>query len=389
MRTLSLLIALALALLAGPAPAQIAPSPAPTTQAVPAADLQNLVNTLQSDKDRAALIAQLQALIEAQKKIAAPPKKPLRAIRAWVAEVVRWFEFQSVRRILANIFSIGLVILIAYLVWLLIRAAVGRALGRSDGPHHAQVGARVRTLLPLIRSTVLVAIITMTGIIVLSQLGVDIAPLLAGAGIIGIAVGLGSQQLVRDIINGLFILIENSVAVGDYVDVGGGHAGTVEEISIRSVRLRDGAGAVHTVPFSSVTAITNVNRGVGNAAVSINVALGEDIDRVSRILAEVATAMRREPEFKFHMLSELQYWGVDKVEGSSVTLVGQIVCTDTGRWPVQREYNRRVMQRFQAEGIAYALPTQAVVAREPGRAEEQNGAAPLAATPFRAPRDRA
>jgi moderate conductance mechanosensitive channel len=307
-------------------------------------------------------------------------------LQAWGTDVIGWFELQSVRRIVGSVASIAVVIVIAIVIWELINAAVERALAGGDAARHARIGARLRTLLPLARSTVLIAIVTMAGFIVLAQLGVDIAPLLAGAGIIGIAVGLGSQQLVRDVINGLFILVENTVAVGDYVDIGGGHAGTVEEISIRSMRLRDGAGAIHTVPFSAVSVIANTNRGLGNAAVSVNVALGEDIDRAQRVLAEIAVAMRQEPAFQSAMLSDLQYWGVDKVDGAAVTLVGQIVCTDAGRWPVQREFNRRVMQRFQADGIAFALPTQNVIVREPE--QETRAAAPAPVMPFRAPRDR-
>lgn len=308
-------------------------------------------------------------------------------LQAWGIDVIGWLELQSVRHMLGSLASIALVVVIAVAVWELVNAAVERALVGGSAARQAQVSARLRTLLPLIRSTLLIAIITMAGIIVLSQLGVDIGPLLAGAGIIGIAVGLGSQQLVRDVINGLFILMENTVAVGDYVDVGGGHAGNVEELSIRSMRLRDGNGAVHTVPFSSVTMVVNTNRGIGNATVNVSIALGEDVDRAGRILAEIATAMRQEPVFKQQMLSDLQYWGVDKIDGSSVTLVGQIVCTDSGRWPVQREFNRRVVQRFQAEGIALAVPTQALIVRE---AEPESPATqtPPQVTPFRAPRDR-
>jgi moderate conductance mechanosensitive channel len=309
-------------------------------------------------------------------------------LQAWGTDIVAWLELQTVRRLVGGLASIAVVVVIAVAIWELVSAAIERALGRSDSARNAQVSARLRTLLPLARSTLLIAIVTMAGIIVLSQLGVDIAPLLAGAGIIGIAVGLGSQQLVRDIINGLFILIENTIVVGDYVDVGGGHAGTVEEISIRSMRLRDGNGAMHTIPFSSVTAIVNTNRGIGNAAVTVNLAPGADTDRAARILAEIAVAMRREREFQTAMLSDLQYWGVDKVDGANVTLVGQIVCTDTGRWPVQREFNRRVMQRFQAEGIAFALPTQNVIVREPSRAPDIRPGDPAQVTPFRAPRDR-
>jgi len=250
------------------------------------------------------------------------------------------------------------------------------------------VSARLRTLLPLVRSTVLIAIVAVAGFIVLSQIGVDIAPLLAGAGIVGIAVGLGSQALVKDVINGLFILVENTVIIGDYVDVGGGHAGTVEDISIRSMRLRDGAGAVHTIPFSSVTALTNTNRGIGNAAVSVNVALGEDTDRVSRILIEIAGELRRDPAFQAMMLSDFQLWGVDKVDGAMATIAGQIVCTDGGRWPVQREFNRRMKQRFQEDGIAFALPTQNLIVQEIRKEPEPRAESNRQITPLRAPRDR-
>ena len=308
-------------------------------------------------------------------------------LQAWGIDVIGWLELQSVRHMLGSLASIALVVVIAVAVWELVNAAVERALVGGGAARQAQVSARLRTLLPLIRSTLLIAIVTMAVIIVLSQLGVDIGPLLAGAGIIGIAVGLGSQQLVRDVINGLFILMENTVAIGDYVDVGGGHAGNVEELSIRSMRLRDGNGAVHTVPFSSVTMVVNTNRGIGNTTVNVSIALGEDVDRAGRILAEIATAMRQEPIFKQQMLSDLQYWGVDKVDGSSVTLVGQIVCTDSGRWPVQREFNRRVVQRFRAEGIALAVPTQALIVRET-EPESRAAQTPPQVTPFRAPRDR-
>ncbi|HEY7991878.1 MAG TPA: mechanosensitive ion channel domain-containing protein [Stellaceae bacterium] len=306
-------------------------------------------------------------------------------LQAWGSDAIGWFELQSVRRVFGGLLSIGVVVVIAIAIWELINAAVERTLAGGNVVRHAQVGARMRTLLPLARTTVLIAIVTMVSFIVLSQLGVDIAPLLAGAGIIGIAIGLGSQQLVRDIINGLFILVENTVTVGDWVDVGGGHAGRVEELSIRSMTLRDGSGALHTVPFSAVAAVVNTNRGIGNAAIGVTVALGQDIDRAERLLGEIAADMRKEPQYKFVMLSELQYWGVDKVDGSSVTLVGQIVCTDGGRWPVQREFNRRVAQRFAAEGIVLAVPTQNLVVQEPRsdrRADQPQ------VTPFRAPRER-
>jgi small-conductance mechanosensitive channel len=209
----------------------------------------------------------------------------------------------------------------------------------------------------MLRTALIATILTFAGLSVLSAIGVNIAPLLAGAGIVGIAVGFGSQKLVQDLVTGVFLLLENAMQVGDFVTVSG-LSGTVENLSIRTIRLRAGDGSVHIIPFSSVTSVTNTNRGIGNAAVSVNLAYDEDIDRAGEVLKQIAAQMRQEPEFKTLMRGDLDLWGVDKVDGATVTIVGQIVCTDSGRWPVQREFNRRMKIRFQELGIYIAYPTQ-------------------------------
>ena len=210
----------------------------------------------------------------------------------------------------------------------------------------------------MLRTALTVTILTIAGLTILSAIGVNIAPLLAGAGIAGIAVGFGSQKLVQDLVTGLFLLLENAMQVGDFVTVSG-LSGTVENLSIRTITLRAGDGSVHIIPFSSVTSVTNTNRGIGNAAISVNLAYAEDVDRAGEVLKEIASQMRREPEFKTLMRGELELWGVDKFDGAVVTLVGQIVCTDSGRWPVQREFNRRMRIRFQELGVDLAYPAQA------------------------------
>src|SRR6185437_4889461 len=185
--------------------------------------------------------------------------------------------------------------------------------------------------------------------------GVNIAPLLAGAGIVGIAVGFGSQKLVQDVITGLFLLLEDAMQVGDFVTVSG-LSGTVENLSIRTIRLRADDGAVHLVPFSSVSSVTNANRGIGNANISVSVALKEKVDQVGEVLNGIAAEMRKEPRFRELMLGDLQLWGVDKVGAAGMTIVGQIACTPTGRWFVLREFNRRLKQRFQELGIELVAP---------------------------------
>jgi len=169
---------------------------------------------------------------------------------------------------------------------------------------------------------------------------------------------------VQDLITGLFLLLENTVQVGDNVSVSG-LSGTVENVSIRTIRLRAADGSVHIVPFSAVTTITNASRGAGNAAVSVNVSYKEDTDRAGQILKDIVAEMRHEPEFRQAIRGDLELWGVDKVDGSMASIVGQIRCTDSGRWPVQREFNRRMKRRFQECGIEIASAGQTILMQVP------------------------
>jgi small-conductance mechanosensitive channel len=214
-------------------------------------------------------------------------------------------------------------------------------------------------LLPLLRTGLLISIAIVAGLSILSEIGINIAPLLAGAGIVGVAIGFGSQKLVQDFITGIFLLLENAMQVGDTVTVSG-LSGEVEALSVRTIRLRAGDGSIHIIPFSSVTSVTNVNRGLGNASVSVSVAYDEDTDRVATELKAIFATMRNDPEMSAKMLSDFQLWGVDKVDGASVTIVGQVVCTDSGRWAVQREFNRRMKRRFQELGIRIFNPVQTI-----------------------------
>jgi small-conductance mechanosensitive channel len=179
-----------------------------------------------------------------------------------------------------------------------------------------------------------------------------------------VAIGFGSQKLVQDLITGIFLLLENAMQVGDTVTVSG-LSGTVEALSVRTIRLRAGDGSVYIIPFSAVTTVNNVNRGLGNAPVSVTVDYQEDTDRVAAVLTEIVAGMRAEPDFASKMLSDLQLWGVDKVDGAEVTITGQVVCTDSGRWSVQREFNRRMKKRFQELGIKLYNPQRSVAVTLP------------------------
>jgi small-conductance mechanosensitive channel len=262
-------------------------------------------------------------------------------------------------RVLSASGALLVTIVLAFGVWEAINGGIQQHLDRLDREAQLAKSARLRTLLPLLRSTLLITIAIVAGLMILSEIGINIAPLLAGAGIVGVAIGFGSQKLVQDLITGIFLLLENAMQVGDTVTVSG-LTGTVDALSVRTIRLRAGDGSVHIIPFSSVTSVTNVNRGLGNAAVTVSVAYDEDTDRVAGELTSIVAGMRSDPDLSAKMLSDFQLWGVDKVDGASVTIVGQVVCTDSGRWAVQREFNRRMKRRFQELGIRIFNPVQTI-----------------------------
>lgn len=282
-------------------------------------------------------------------------------LEVWGVDAIVWFYGGQIgSRLISAVVTIGLAVFIAAAIWEASNALLDRQINTLSRDGHYARAARLRTFQPMLRTALLCLIATVVGLTALSEIGVNVAPLLAGAGIVGIAIGFGSQKLVQDLITGLFLLLENTVQVGDTVSVSG-LSGVVENVSIRTIRLRAGDGAVHIVPFSAVTTITNASRGAGNASVSVNVAYKEDTDRAGQILKDIVDEMRREPEFRAAIRGDLDLWGIDKVDGAMVSIVGQIRCTEAGRWPVQREFNRRMKLRFQQHGIEIASPVQTIL----------------------------
>jgi small-conductance mechanosensitive channel len=271
-------------------------------------------------------------------------------LQLWGVHAFQWFAAGHIgARLVSAAATVAIAIIIATGAWEGGNVALERRLTRLSAVGGGAQTARLRTLLPILRTALFCSVVVVVGLTALSEIGVNIAPLLAGAGIIGVAIGFGSQKLVQDVITGMFVLFENAIQVGDVVTVAG-LTGTVERLSVRNIWLRGGDGALHSIPFSAVTSITNTNRGLGNAAVSVTVAYCEDSDRVTATLREIANEMRGEPAYEALILGDLQIW-VDAVKAWGVTFAGQIACTDIGRWTVQREFNRRLQQRFREVGI--------------------------------------
>ena len=289
-------------------------------------------------------------------------------LEVWGVDAIVWFYGGQIgSRLLSALATVAIAALAAAAIWEVSNALLDRQINALSRDGHYARAARLRTFQPMLRTALLCLIVTVVGLTALSEIGVNVAPLLAGAGIVGIAIGFGSQKLVQDLITGLFLLLENGVQVGDNVSVAG-LTGTVENVSIRTIRLRAADGSVHIVPFSAVTTITNASRGAGNAAVSVSVAYKEDTDRASQMLKDIVEEMRKEAEYRMSIRGDLELWGIDKVDGSMATIVGQIRCTDSGRWPVQREFNRRMKRRFQECGIEIASAGQTILMQIPAPA---------------------
>ena len=233
-------------------------------------------------------------------------------LQLWGAPAFAWFGGGGIGdRLVSALATITVAVIVAVLIWEVSHAEAGTPAG-AGGLRGQVRSIRLLTLLPILRTALMVTIVAVVGLTALSEIGVNIAPLLAGAGIAGIAIGFGAQHLVQDVITGVFVLFENAIQIGDSVTAAG-LSGAVEQLSVRTIRLRAGDGSVHIIPFSSVTTITNSNRGIGNAVISVTVAYGEDTDRVTQVLAEIGAAMRDDEDFKTRMLGDLQIFGIDQV----------------------------------------------------------------------------
>lgn len=278
-------------------------------------------------------------------------------LNAWGVDTSAWIGTPVGRRVVRSVVTISVMLALAIVAWELVSALIERFLrGTEVQGTRIERSARMRTLLPLLRNAFLVVLVTMVSLITLAELGVNIAPLLAGAGVVGLAVGFGSQTLVKDVITGLFILFEDTIAVGDVVDLGGGHSGVVEAISIRTIRLRDGAGSVHSVPFSAVTSVINMTKDFSFAVFDVNVGYGEDPDRVTEVLKEIGAGMQADARWAPDILAPLEVMGIERFSDSAVVIRARFKTRPIKQWGVGREFNKRMKKRFEDLEISIPYP---------------------------------
>jgi small-conductance mechanosensitive channel len=243
---------------------------------------------------------------------------------------------------------------VAWLLWILIDTAITEAL--SPGGQRNKSSTRARTMLPLVRNALLVTIVTIAGIVTAANLGINVTPLLAGAGVIGLAIGFGAQSLVTDLITGLFIIIEDTISVGDWIDVDGGHAGTVEHLSIRTVRLRDGQGAIHAIPFSQIKIVKNLSRDFAYAVFEVRMGFSADVDQVTELIREVGADLMSDFRYRREMLGPIEVWGLDRFDPNWMVVKGQIKTRPLQQWSVARAFNVRLKRKMDEAGIEIPVP---------------------------------
>jgi small conductance mechanosensitive channel len=258
-------------------------------------------------------------------------------------------------------FRILVALLIGYLAVRFLRVAMQHLeemLVRAGEKTEIVAGAtrkRVTTLIGLLLTLGQVAVWGIVGAISLAQIGLDVTPILAGAGIVGLAVGFGAQNLVRDVIGGFFLVLENQVRVGD-VAVVNGTGGVVEAITFRTIVLRDLAGVVHVIPNGAITTLANMTKGWSAYVIDIGVAYKEDTDQVVEVMRNVAETLRKDPRFGPSILEEIEIFGVDDFKESEVTIKARLKTVPIQQWTVGREYRRRLKKAFDTRGIEIPFP---------------------------------
>lgn len=279
--------------------------------------------------------------------------------------LVKFFEGFDWNTIMFSALRILLILVIAWVAMLAVKVTLRRLenkllrQGEMEGDVPSESSKRAETLVRLLRQGVRIALIVVVSLIVLREFGVDIAPILASAGILGLAVGFGAQNLVRDVISGFFLILENQVRVGD-VAVINGTGGLVEGINFRTIVLRDLSGVVHVFPNGAINTMANMTHEWSAYVFDIGVAYKEDVDRVMQLMREVGEELKGDEKFGPLMVDDIEIFGVDQFADSAVVIKGRLRTRPIKQWEVGREYRRRLKHRFDQEGVEIPFPHRSI-----------------------------
>ncbi len=271
-------------------------------------------------------------------------------------------------RLIRGGLSAVVIVLVADFLWRLARALIDRkiagamAVVHADG-EEARRRARLRTLLPILRNMLFVVVMAVAAMMVLSARGVEIGPLIAGAGVVGVAVGFGAQTLVKDIISGVFYLLDDAFRVGEYIQ-SGSYKGTVESFSLRSVKLRHHRGPLFTVPFGELGAVQNMSRDWVIDKMTIGITYDSDLDKAKKIIKQVGKDLAADPEFAPHIIEPLKMQGVEQFGDYAVQIKMKMMTKPGEQFVIRRKAYALIKKAFDANGIHFAFPTVQVAGGE-------------------------
>lgn len=306
-------------------------------------------------------------------------------LRVWGLSLIRFTEGDG-HEISVKLFGLGGTLLFAWLIWILSDTAIHHALTRS---RKGLANARAQTMMPLIRNVLFVTIFIIAAIVALANMGMNVTPLLAGAGVIGLAIGFGAQSLVADLITGLFIIIEDTLSIGDWVVLDSGHAGTVEGLTIRTLRLRDGKGFVHSVPFGQIKAVTNQSRQFAYAFFSVQFTYDTDVDKAVELIREAGQSIRDDVFLKYNLQGPLEVFGVDKMDLNGVVLTAQFRTVSGGQYAVSRAFNQRLkklVDNCDEVHFAQTYPQQVLLPKRAAQVDEPDEEVPASVVLTEQPR---
>lgn len=275
----------------------------------------------------------------------------------WGIDVGAWLSQGVGERLAGLVTHLAILLVIGFAAFELAGFLVDRlllTLESSAGGSKRRM-AQVQTVAPLLRSVARGAVFLIFLMMMLSEAGVKIAPLLAGAGVVGIAVGFGAQTLVKDFLTGLFLIVEDIVSVGDIVKIENS-GGLVEEMTLRTIRLRDFDGTLHVFPYSQAQVIHNLTKTFSYAVFDLQISYGADIDRALEIMKRTGLELQRDKAFADKIVDPIEVVGVDQLGDSGVVLKARIKTRPIEQWNVGREYNRRIKLAFDREGIEIPYP---------------------------------
>src|SRR5262249_14229821 len=294
--------------------------------------------------------------------------------RAWHIDLVELTSSSDnvATRLVRGALSAAIIILVADFLWKLVRAAFGRAMmgtGDDGALTEEEMGRRqrLRTLLPILSHILFGILCAIVVMMVLSAMGVEIGPLLAGAGVLGVAVGFGAQTLVRDIISGVFYLADDAFRVGEYIQ-SGNYKGTVESFSLRSVKLRHHRGPLFTVPFGVLGAVQNMSRDWVIDKLTVGVTYDTELAKVKKIIKEIGKQLLEDPELKPHIMETLKMQGIQDFGDYGIQVIMKLKAKPGEQFAVRRRAFALIKQAFDANGVEFAFPTVNVAGGEPAAA---------------------